>query len=252
MIRAFQIEFKRGIYSAGFYIGVMLLVAVGVAGACMALDYILTSGVPGQEVRWLVAVCQSLYSESLDSIVPIACTLAISVSYLEDTQSGAFYYIMLRTTKKRYRYSKVFSSAIFGMLTVCASILIFSLILMVIFPMNQTELGYLKNQGFDYYVPILQRICTLALNGAFYSVLGAAIASFTNNRYMAYAAPFIFYYVISTLVGSYFPKLYFLNPSEWISAQRSSSMIVLLILLGLNMMALLGYSKIIERRWKND
>lgn len=252
MKRAFQIEFERGIYSAGFYIGVLLLVAAGVIEASMMLEYILTSGVPGEEVRWIAAVCQSLYSESLDAVVPIACTLAISASYLEDTQSGTLYYVMLRTTKKRYRYSKIFTCAIFGMLTVCAAVLIFSLIFIVILPMNKTELGYFKQQGFDYYFPILQRILNLALNGAFYSVLGGVIASFVNNRYMAYAAPFIFYYVISTLTGAYLPKLYFLNPAEWISAQRSSSMVILLILLGLNMVVLLGYSKIIERRWKND
>lgn len=252
MKRAFQIELKKGMYSLGFYIGIILLAAAGIIGAWTMLEYIMTFGVPGEEVRWIAAACQSLYSESLDMVVPIACTLAISSSYLEDAQSGILYYVMLRTTKKRYRTSKIFACAIFGVLTVCGAVLVFSLVFLAIFPMNQAELEYFGKQGFMYYFPILQRILILALNGAFYSVFGGFIASFTDNRYMAYAAPFIFYYVISTLVGAYFPRLYFLNPAEWISAQRSSSVIVLMIVLGLNALALLGYSKIIERRWKND
>jgi hypothetical protein len=57
---------------------------------------------------------------------------------------------------------------------------------------------------------------TLFLSGAFWSLVGFTMSALTMNRYMAYASPFILYYVLIILHERYFDKLYVLYPKEWL------------------------------------
>ena len=58
------------------------------------------------------------------------------------------------------------------------------------------------------------------LFGALFSLLGALMAIFTMNRYMAYASPFIVYYVLVILNERYLKNIYVLNPQEWVNPQN--------------------------------
>ena len=86
----------------------------------------------------------------------------------------------------------------------------------------------------------------------FYALLGGLIATFVNNRYMAYAAPFIFYYVISTLMDAYLSNLRLINPKEWLLERSASPTAILAILIVANIVAALAYSKAIERGRRYD
>lgn len=252
MRRAFGIEFKRGFYSAGFYVSILLIAAAGVIGAGNMLEYIGSGIMPEGEIRFIAAAYYALYSEALCFIIPVACTLAMSASYLEDLQSGMIYYIMLRTTKRRYRLSKVWNCTLFGGLVTFFAFLLLLVVFFIMFPVNSLEITYLKTQDEQYYLHLLQRVVILMLNGSFYALLGGAIAAFTNNKYMAYAAPFIFYYVITTLLQAYLADLYLINPREWLMVQYSKVGVVAAILVFANVLVTICYSKIIGRRWKND
>lgn len=252
MRKAFEIEFKRGFYSIGFYIGILLIAAAGVAGSGTMLEYIREGIVPAGEPRFISAAYYAISSDALCFIVPVAVTLAMSASYLEDLQSGMLYYIMLRTTKRRYRLSKVWNCALFGGLVTVFAFLLLLLVFFVMFPADSLEMTYLKTSDVPYYLSLLQRVLILVLNGSFYALLGGAIAAFTNNKYMAYAAPFIFYYVISTLLQAYFSDLYLLNPKEWMMIQYGRAGAAAAILVFANAVLIFGYTKIIRRRWEND
>ena len=51
--------------------------------------------------------------------------------------------------------------------------------------------------------------------------MGLTAATATMNRYMAYASPFILYYVLIILVERYFPRLYVLYPKAWLFPSRN-------------------------------
>ncbi|PWJ47890.1 hypothetical protein [Faecalicatena contorta] len=252
MKRIFQIEFKRRFYSAGFYVSILLLVAAGAIGSYSTVEYIRDMGLPKGEIRFIVTVYQALYSEAFTFILPIACTLVASASYLEDLQSGILRYVMLRTTKKRYRWSKVINCALFGMFVIVIAFLLMLVIFFTVFFPNHGEIQYLKTLDIPYISQFLQRVVVLGLNGSFYALLGGAIAIITNNKYMAYAAPFIFYYVISTLLGAYFTGAYIINPKEWLLVRFSLPGVILAILAVVNIIVIICYSKIMERRCKNE
>lgn len=231
---------------------ILLLVAAGVIGSYSSIEYIREIGLPEGEIRFIVTVYQALYSEAFTFILPIACTLVASASYLEDLQSGVVRYVMLRTTKKRYRWSKVINCALFGMLVILIAFLLMMVIFFAVFIPNAGELHSLKTLDIPYFFPFFQRVVLLGLNGSFYALLGGAIAAVTNNKYMAYAAPFIFYYVISTLLEAYFTGAYLINPKEWLLVRYSLPAVILAILVFANVIVTVCYSKIMERRCKNE
>ena len=252
MKRVFRIEFKRGFYSAGFYVTIFLIVAAGVIGAGNVVEYILNVGLLEGEIRFIAAIYQAISSEAFTFVLPIACTLAMSASYLEDLQSGILHYIVVRTTKKRYCWSKILNCALFGGLVIAIAVLLLLVIFFVAFPPNYEETQYFKTQNMRYLPYFLQRLIVLCLNGSFFSLLGGTIAAFTNNKYMAYAAPFIFYYVISTLLDAYHADLYLINPKEWLMVRYSKPILVFVILAAVNVIVTICYSKIMERRCKNE
>ena len=252
MNRVFQVEFKRGFYSIGFYIGIIILVIGGMIGAGDIVEYMSEVDYLGEGIRFMEAVCQAMRSEAFTFLLPVVCTLSMSASYLEDLQSGTLHYVLLRTTKRRYKWSKVLNCGLFGGLVVAAAILFLLGISFVRYPISGAEIDLWKMLDVTYYLYFLQTVLILWLNGSFYALLGGVIAAFVNNRYMAYAAPFIFYYVASTLFDAYLANIWMINPKEWMIVRLSSPAAVLTILLILNGVTIVGYLKIIERRGKND
>ena len=252
MNRIFRIEFRRGFYSVGFYLSILLLAAAGWLGIGDILEYLTEVEYIQGGIRFTEITYQALCSEAYTLLVPVACTLAMSAAYVEDQQSGTLHYILLRTTKSRYRWSKVANCAIFGALTVAGSILILLAISFVRCPIGSAEAWRLNAVGTTYFLYLLRRVLVLCLNGSLYALLGGMIASFANNRYMAYAAPFIFYYVISTLLDAYLSGLRLANPKEWMLERTASPIAILAVLAVVNIVAAIGYSKAVERGWRYD
>ena len=252
MNRIFRIEFRRGFYSLGFYLSILLLAAAGWISAGDILGYLAGVAYIEGGIRFLEAAYQALCSEPFALLVPVACTLAMSAAYVEDLQSGTLQYILLRTTKSRYRWSKVVNCAIFGGMAVAAAILILLVACFARCLFTSAEAAQWKTVGAAYFLSFLRRILILWLNGSFYALLGGLIATFVNNRYMAYAAPFIFYYVISTLMDAYLSNLRLINPKEWLLERSASPTSILAILIVANIVAALAYSKAIERGWRYD
>jgi hypothetical protein len=58
-------------------------------------------------------------------------------------------------------------------------------------------------------------LVTLSFAGGLWAMVGFVLASATMNRYIAYSAPFILYYVLVILHERYFPAFDFLSPNEW-------------------------------------
>lgn len=250
MDRFFQVEVKRGFSSAGFYVGIFLTALAALSGigelaeAARRIDYVKGN------LRFIEITYQSMFSELFYFAVPITCTLGMSASYMEDVESGILRYILLRTTKRNYRRSKAVVCALFGGLSMALAVglvLIVSLFLCPVSPEEMAHASLIDRTYFDY---LFWRVFCVCLNGSFYALLGGAVSAFVNNRYMAYASPFIFYYVISTLLDAYLMKQRLFNPREWMMAGMASEPAVIVILVLINVAAGICYMRIMERRWK--
>ena len=68
-----------------------------------------------------------------------------------------------------------------------------------------------------YFEELMGKVLLFFCSGAFWSLVGLTFATLTNSKYMAYASPFILYYVLVILYERYFDTLYVLYPKEWTS-----------------------------------
>lgn len=250
--RVFVVELNRGFYSAGLYIGILILMIAGIVGAGNLIETMQEIDYVRSQVRCIEAVYYGMSSEIFTYLLPIACTLPMSASWLEDFQSGMQPYIMLKTTKLKYQWSKIINCGLFGGMTVVFSILLLMVVNYIRYPMIDMEFVQWQMIDMTYQLEFLKIGFILSLNGILYAVFGGVISVLTNSRYMAYAAPFIFYYVVSTLVSAYLEDMWMLNPKEWMSAQRGDFSSIIGILLILIIIAVAGYYLITERRWEND
>ena len=67
------------------------------------------------------------------------------------------------------------------------------------------------------FTDLIGRAFLFFLSGALWSLVGGLFATLTMSKYMAYASPFIFYYVLIILSQRYFTDIYVLNPQEWLN-----------------------------------
>ena len=85
--------------------------------------------------------------------------------------------------------------------------------------------------------------------GAFWSLVGMTAAALTNSKHMAYATPFIFFYVLVILSERHFKGIPFLNPKVWMDPAVEIWGIGLLLILSVSVSLAFIYSA--GRRLRN-
>jgi hypothetical protein len=139
-----------------------------------------------------------------------------------------------------------------GLVLFCGIIMAYGLSALIFTPM---ELALEKDAvAQPYFAQVLMIAATLFLSGAFWSLVGFTFASLTMSRYMAYASPFILYYVLIILHERYFDKLYVLYPKEWLfpsDAWVLGSLGVILLLAILTAVISLSFVITAKRRLEN-
>jgi hypothetical protein len=105
-----------------------------------------------------------------------------------------------------------------------------------------------------YFAQLLLKCATLFFSGAFWSLAGFTFAALTQSKYMAYASPFILYYVLIILHERYFKDFYVLYPKEWLfpsEAWTLGGFGVILLLMILSVVMGLWFTLAAERRLGN-
>ena len=63
---------------------------------------------------------------------------------------------------------------------------------------------------------LLKTCVLLFLNGGLWAVLGMTMSTIMESKYIAYASPFIVYYLLVILYERYFPNAWLLYPMNWL------------------------------------
>ena len=61
----------------------------------------------------------------------------------------------------------------------------------------------------------LCQIMLMFCNGGLWAVIGITISSLMESKYVAYASPFVIYYLLVILCERYIPEAYLLYPPNW-------------------------------------
>jgi hypothetical protein len=195
----------------------------------------------------------ALKSDWVTLALPILCALPFTAAYVDDVKSGFIKQYLHRSGVRQYIKGKLIACGLSGGLVLfCGIIMAYGLSALIFTPM---ELALEKDAvAQPYFAQVLMIAATLFLSGAFWSLVGFTFASLTMSRYMAYASPFILYYVLIILHERYFDKLYVLYPKEWLfpsDAWVLGSLGVILLLAILTAVISLSFVITAKRRLEN-
>ena len=216
MKRAVCAGLRQAIFSRGFIISaagtalVLLLSSVQGILAGFRAEGLLVCGYHSD------LVMGALSSEAMALALPILAALPYTASFIDDVKSGFIKEYLPRTTVPRYIAGKAVGCAVSGGLALALGIFI---------AYGFAALMFLPMEAFpkpgetvpNYFGNLMETALMFFASGAFWSLTGMTFAALTDSKYMAYASPFVLFYLLIILYERYFDKLFVLYPREWLS-----------------------------------
>lgn len=194
-------------------------------------------------------ILKALTSDAIILIVPIVCSIPFASSFIDEIKSGFIKPYLHRTNVGSYIAGKILGCILSGGLVLIFGILAAYLISYLVFtPFEKALLREETPQ--PYLAEILKYALLFFVSGAFWSLVGMTFAAFTNSKYMAYASPFIIYYILIILNERYF-KVYTVYPKEWLNPSQFwvlGNTGVIILLLELILIVSVCFSSVAKRR----
>lgn len=241
---------RQAVCSPRFVIGAAVVAAaVFLAGTDSIItafrgDGLLSFGWHGQ------LVADALSSDGLAFILPIVCTLPYTASYVDDIKTGFLRQFAYRTGSRSYVLGKAAGCVVSGGLAVLAGILLaYGLAAAVFLPMEAAREE--EAVRCPHMAEILTLCVTFFLSGGLWAMVGMALSAAMESRYVAYASPFIFYYILIILQERYLEGVYIIDPRQWMAGGTAWPMGMwgmALILLQLTAAAVLCFYVLAKRR----
>lgn len=208
-------DVKRAVFSTGFIMGIVGMVLMIAIASLSSISSLFSSHQALPNGYHASLVLTALSSQDVTLILPILCTLPFAAAFVDDVKSGFIKQYLYRSGIKHYIKGKLIACGLSGGLVLFFGILVaYGLSTLLFTPMELAlKEGAVVQQ---YFAQVLMIAGTLFLSGAFWSLVGFTFAALTMSKYMAYASPFIIYYVLIILHERYFKDLYVLYPKEWL------------------------------------
>ena len=216
MKKSLRASLRQAIFSRGFIIStvgtalILLLSSVQGILAGFRSAELLSPGFHSD------LIMGALSSEAMALALPILAALPYTASFIDDVKSGFIKEYLPRTTVPRYIAGKAVGCAVSGGLTLALGIFIaYGFAALMFLPME----AYPKAGETvpNYFDNLMETALMFFASGAFWSLTGMTFAALTDSKYMAYASPFVLFYLLIILYERYFDKLFVLYPREWLS-----------------------------------
>lgn len=195
-----------------FLAGVLVMAAaVGFAGfdaihRAFQSEYLMPAGYHTEMIR------SALRSDTAIPFIPMAAVLPFAGSFVDDVKSKFARLFCIRSGWMGYLGSRLVVCFLSGALAVvCGAILAWGSAALMLLP--RSEAGEVE-RGI-----LTETLWLYALSGGFWAVVGLSLSTLMESKYIAYASPFVLYYLLVILHERYTPALYVLDPAEWIAQQ---------------------------------
>lgn len=214
MTKAIPGAIRQAVSGKGMYIGILSATVVLLLSTVQDVLLAFRSEELLQNGFHHTCIMNALASDAMTLALPIIAALPFTSSFIDDIKSGFVKEYLPRTTKSGYLLGKIFGSLVSGGLSVSLGVLLGYLVAALVFsPMEAAlEPGAAAR---PYFEELMGKALLFFCSGAFWSLVGLTLATLTNSKYMAYASPFVLYYVLIILYERYFDTLYVLYPKEW-------------------------------------
>ena len=210
-------DIKRAVFGRSFLIaygGMVICLLIGAFSDALSVFRM-------EEVRVMYGYHRELLLNALGSdiilfAVPILAAIPYTTAFTDDVKSGYLKPYLTRTSVTRYILGKGIGAAVSGGLALVLGILSALGLFMLVFSPIEVYGEY----AVESRIPdIILRCFLFFLSGAMWASVGLLCSSLTQNVYLAYAAPFIFYYVLIILQERYFRSTFMLNPKNYLTMQ---------------------------------
>ena len=243
-------DIKRALTSRGFWIGIAGFVLVIVLSSLETVINLVRNNMPLENGYHAQFVMSALVSDWVTLTIPIVCALPFTTAFVDDIKSGFIKQYLHRAGVSGYIRGKLVACCLSGGLVLFIGIfIVYGLSALVLTPMELTLRA--GRTAPPYLAQMIMTATILFFSGAFWSLFGFTFASLTMSRYMAYASPFILYYLLIILHERYFTSLYVLYPKEWLFPSEAwllGGFGVLLLLFELIAIACLAFTISAKRR----
>lgn len=157
----------------------------------------------------------ALSSDILASFLPILAAVPLAARYLEDIKSKFARFLVIRGSNSQYLIGQMLACWLCGGLAVLLGMgTAYGLTVLILTPIERVA---------EAYTPIETRfvgkLALLALNGGLWAVVGMTMSTIMESKYIAYASPFIVYYLLVILYERYFPDAWLLYPKNWLNPE---------------------------------
>ena len=151
-------------------------------------------------------------SDALISFVPILAALPFGGCFVDDLKSKFARFFLIRSSYRTYIVSRIIVGFLVGGLAILSGALIaWGTTAAVLIPIER-EIKGMEPAAIDGLV----EICFLLfVNGGFWSVVGMAMSTLMESKYISYATPFVLYYLLVILYERYFSDLFITYPKTW-------------------------------------
>lgn len=250
---AISSDIRRALTGRGFIIsaaGMVLIIALSSLSSIIEAARSTTLLQNGFHAQFIL---NALASGGFTLALPILCALPYTAAFVDDIRSGYIKLHLHRSGVKPYIKGKLIACGLSGGLALLLGILTaYALSALVFMPM---ELAPGEGEAVQpYFTQLLLKAAILFCSGAFWSLVGFTFSAATQSKYMAYASPFIFYYVFIILHERYFERVYVLYPKEWLFPSASwvlGGFGVILLLTLLSAIVSLCFALVAQRRLEN-
>ena len=157
---------------------------------------------------------RALSGKAILFAAPILAAVPYAGAFVEDAKGGFLKQALPRTSVTRYILGKELACAVSGFLALALGILAgHILITLAVLPTEVKPEMPVESQLLE----LIGKMGIFGLAGALWASIGMLLSTLTMNAYMAYASPFILYYVLIILQERYARKAYMLNPQNYLT-----------------------------------
>lgn len=155
---------------------------------------------------------QSFQSDAIRSFLPILAALPFGGCFVDDLKSKFARFFLIRSSYGTYIISRIIVGFLAGGLAILSGALIaWGATAAVLIPIER-EIEGMEPASIDGLI----EICFLLfVNGGFWSVVGMAMSTLMESKYISYATPFVLYYLLVILYERYFSDLFIIYPKTW-------------------------------------
>lgn len=246
-------DIQRALSGMGFLAGMAGMVLVIILSSMESIINLVRNPTPLQNGYHAQFVMDALSSDWATLALPILCALPFTTAFVDDIKSGFIKQYLHRSGTAAYIRGKLVACGLSGGLALFAGVLLAYELAALVFTPMELALGP-EETAQPYFAEFLMKSAALFFSGTFWSLAGFTFAALTMNKYMAYASPFILYYVLIILHERYFENLYVLYPREWLFPSEAwilGSFGVILLLTELTIILCLVFSIVARRRLAN-